>query len=132
MRQSGSEGLRITSGRGDILTQISGQMTIFDFLQTEDTENLDDMTDEYLMQKMYEATGLKFVYDAGTSEVLGLNYFKCKVKRREYECYFSTYAYDDHKRFISVGVSESLWGSGAPCDSLSEAIQTMKRYIERK
>ena len=88
------------------MTQISGQMTIFDFLQTEDTENLDDMTDEYLMQKMYEATGLKFVYDAGTSEVLGLNYFKCKVKRREYECYFSTYAYDDHKRFISVGVSE--------------------------
>ena len=111
---------------------MDGQMTIFDFLKVDDDVCLDDMTDEDLMQKMYEATGLKFVLDASSSEAIGCNYYKCKRKNRVYECYFDNYSFGDKKRFISVAFNEPLRGSASPCDSLSEAIETMQRYLKKE
>lgn len=112
---------------------MEGQMTIWDFIQADDDQtDIETMTDEYLVQKMQEATGLKFTYNKYFSDSLHRNYYEAKSKKKRYELYFDRYTMEDNKsRFISVGYDEALGGAGCPCDSLESAIKVMKAWMSR-
>lgn len=107
---------------------MTGQMSIFDFIAPEirDTEDLDDLTEAEMVQRISEATGLDFVKSKKWEE------YEAKQGKAVFTVHYSRYNMtDNHNRFISVGWDLKTSGGGSPCDSLKEAIARIKKYIVR-
>ena len=111
------------------------QLSIFDFLPSE--EDLDTLDEYGMIRRVEEGTGLKFTEDKTAPSWLGSRYFAAKVKKVEFECYYSTYfpevTWRKNKtlRFISCGWASKTSGQGSPCDTVEEAIDFFKRAFAR-
>lgn len=107
---------------------LEGQMTIFDFLPA--PSDLDDLPEEEMVRIVGERTGLKF-------QLLKLHndfyQYEAKIGKAKITINYSRYFPKIYhgKRFISVSYMNGTGGGGAPCDTLDEAVEMLKRYIER-
>ena len=107
---------------------MTGQMSIFDFIAPEirDTEDLDDLTEAEMVQRISEATGLNFVKSKRWDE------YEAKRGKAIFTVHYSRYNMTgNHNRFISVGWDLKTSCGGSPCDSVKEAIDRIKKYIEK-
>ena len=107
------------------------QMTIFDFIPSE----LETTPIETIVERISAALGMKFQWNEYLEE------YQCKNKGIEVTFGLSRYFSDDDDvtsdeptgdLFIGIGVEyKAHGGMGCPCDSIDEAIDTLKRNIER-
>ena len=110
--------------------EVAGQMSIFDWMRSKtDDIPVEDMAEDYLIERMQESTGLKFIkkdFTAG-SECR----YEAKHKKITYECSLDRLVVEPYSRFIGVGYGSTTEGGGRICDSLQKAIDCMKGFIER-
>lgn len=103
------------------------QMTIFDFLKS---PSLDDLPEEEMVRRVSEATGLLFKLDSDSR--LDSNHYEAKKGKARFSVQYSNYDLMDNKnRFIGIGWDTPKAGGGSPCDSLDEAIEKMRTYMQR-
>ena len=115
------------------------QLSIFDFLPSEDADDLDTLDEYEMIRRVEEGTGLKFTEDKTAPSWLGERYFFAEVKKVKFDCHYSKYfpevTWRKNKtlRFISCGYEcKKTWsGCGAPADTVEEAIEFFKRAFER-
>lgn len=103
------------------------QMTIFDFLQPDQSEYPDINT-------ISEAEAVRIVGDALGVEFVWSEFFQTwqAVKRKvkltlDYD-HFDLI--DNHDLFLNVGYDCKMGGGGAPCESIEEAIKYLKTRVE--
>ncbi len=107
----------------DAMTQIPGQMSIFDFIELHENA-LDDLPESEMVKMIANATGLNFCYID--------SFWGWRVKKRrvtfsvEYDNYI-----EDGRRFIGADWQTSTQGASSPCDSVQEAIEFFQRAIKR-
>lgn len=95
-----------------------GQMSIFDLMPQ-------DMPDDEgeMVRIIGNRLGMHFTHDTF------LNEWRCKIKgftvSLEYDNYMTS-----GKRFIGVGVNSQKWGAGAPCDSIDEAVEWLRKQLK--
>ncbi len=106
---------------------MDGQMTIFDYLKAKPV-SFDDLPEPEMIRQITEMTGLNFV-KADRAKWAEYDYYFAKDKGVEYECGYSNYLIDDFRKFIDVGWSYKTSGGGSPCDSVDEAVATLKKYM---
>jgi hypothetical protein len=109
---------------------MDGQMTIFDYLKS-DEEDLETLPIEYMIKRVEEATGLNFMdsYKLPSGSVR----YEAKIKKVVF-----TIGYDralwkswEGKRFISAGyMVGTRYGSDAPYTSLKFAIEMINSDIK--
>ena len=101
--------------------EIPGQMSIFDLLPAESLENIPE---EEMVIQIGNALGVNFVKD----QILGD--YRAKIGQSVLSLHYSYYqgCFNDEK-FISCGVydKKNNCGSGAPRDSIQEAIEWFER-----
>lgn len=107
---------------------LEGQMTIFDFLPA--PSDLDELPEEEMVRIVGERTGLKFQLRDLKTEFYQ---YETKIGKAKITVNYSNYFSEvcNGKRFISVGYMNGTGGAGAPCDSVDDAVEIIKRYIER-
>ena len=102
------------------------QLDIFAFLYA-DLINNDLYPTKYnkkqIAQRISELTGLDFTRCED-------GYYRASKNKALIDFHFSTYA-DSNKMFIGVGWSYKTMGGGCPCDTLNEACEKIKQYMER-
>lgn len=102
-------------------TEIPGQMSIFDLLPAESLENIPE---EEMVIQIGNALGVTFVKDKHLGD------YRAKVGQSVLSVEYSYYdgCFNDAK-FISCGVDDKKnhCGSGAPRDSIKEAIEWFER-----
>lgn len=101
------------------------QMTIFDYLQDADMEVTADNEAE-IVRRLSEKTGLDFTL----KDLRGFKYYLARVGKTDIELNFSTY-YESTKHFVGVSWNYKTSGGSCPCDTLNEAYNKIKTYIER-
>ena len=103
------------------------QMSIFDFIPIPE-QSLEDMTDDEIVRKIEEGTGLKFWLNTRFG-----NYYETKVRGVTFYIHMSRYDLDDNQnRFIGVGWDKKSEGASAPRDSVKEAIDWIKTQIRTR
>ena len=104
-----------------MITQIPGQLSLFDLLPE---ESLDDIPEEEMAKRIGDAIGVKFIYDSF------FNDYRAKVGHSILMVEYSNYigCYND-ARFIGCGIDDKKnhCGASAPIDSIAEAIQWFER-----
>ena len=102
------------------------QMSIFDFLEV-DYGDINNMTEEDMVRKIHEATGLNFRY---RDSMFG---WEAKEGKVRYNVKYSNYNESIHngRRHISCGWQTKMEGCGVPRDSLEEAIDFLKTARQR-
>ena len=111
-----------------------GQMTIFDFLPA--PSDLDELPEEEMVRIVGERTGLKFQLlnlKPHNQYFDDLYQYEAKIGKAKITIHYSRYFPELYhgKRFISVSYMHGTGGAGAPCDTLDEAVEMLKMYIER-
>jgi hypothetical protein len=108
---------------------MDGQMTIFDFLPPPE-DDLETLDEEVMVARIAERTGLIFKKQP-SDRWLEHPTYEAKYKKATIEVQYSRYdTLDDNnnKRFIGVGYSFAKGGGGSPCDTLTKAVDRIKRY----
>lgn len=104
---------------------MTGQMTIWDFLPP---ENLEDISEEEMVQRVGEAVGVVFTWNDFLKE------YQAKIKGYTLSVEYDRYIVDDEtgkgRRFIGVGFMKKNEGAAGPCDSIDEAIKWFKKRKE--
>ena len=101
------------------------QMTIFDYLS-----ELDSIPEEEMVRQVGEAVGMVFkrVQADWFEESVGGGWYEArKSKHEKYELNYDTYLDGTNRRFIGAGWQYKTSGGGAPCDTIQEAIDYIKR-----
>lgn len=106
-----------------------GQMSIFDLM---DRIVLEDMSEEEMIAEVMRSTGLEFKLQEYPGYKTTIHEYECKYKGAKFTCNYSKY-FDDGARFISCGYSrrKNYEGAGSPCDSIDEAVDFFKFYMQR-
>ena len=107
------------------------QTSLFDFIP-DNTSELDTLSEHDMIKAISEATGLIFSKHEADWLKSGYSEFKAKRGKYTFSAHFSNYfpEVNEGKKHISIGFSYNLGGGGSPCDSLEEAINRMKYYIQ--
>jgi hypothetical protein len=108
---------------------MDGQMTIFDFIPPPE-DDLETLDEEVMVARIAERTGLIFKKQP-SDRWLEHPTYEAKYKKATIEVQYSRYdTLDDNnnKRFIGVGYSFAKGGGGSPCDTLTKAVDRIKRY----
>ena len=102
----------------------SGQLTIFDLLPPEDDLNIPI---EEAARIIGSAIGVKMVWNDFFKE------FQGKTKEKIIICIsYSRYlGCNDERKFLGVDVNYKTAGAGSPCDSIPEAIEYIRKQIDR-
>ena len=115
---------------------IDGQLSIFDWMEDFDHANeakqaaglpeLEKITEEEAARIIGARIGVNFVYDPSFGE------YKAKVGEITLNMNYDNYdeSVHDGRRMISVGYSGKRFGGGSPTDSIDEAVECLKSYIE--
>lgn len=99
-----------------------GQMTLTDWCGN---EALEGISEEQMVKIIGDAVGMDFKYH---DELWGWEYKKGKVYcSLQYDNYDMT---DSHRQFIGVDIRTKQTNLSAPCDSIDEAIELIKRKLE--
>lgn len=110
------------------------QLTIFDVIEPE-CQDWQDMSLKELATYIGDRTGLHFIPDTRFHGEFNeyIAYYTSKVFFTVGIGHYTTYDERNGKPFISVEYENKNdhSGSGAPCDSLEEAISYFKSYTER-
>ncbi len=97
------------------------------------TPNFDTMTIEEAVEQIAAATGLDFKpNDYITTD--NQQEYEAKVKKIKVTVRFSHYSAGTHngRRHLGIGIMNAqMEGYGAPCDSVEEAIEDIKKHLER-
>lgn len=112
-----------------------GQISIYEWLKP-NQEDLNTLPEEDMIQQIANATGLEFhridfenVYADYSHE------YEARKHKVRYTANYDNYMIGDHARFIAVGCNAFpagyKEGSGAPCDSIDEAITWIKKRMEK-
>ena len=111
---------------------MDGQMTIFDFLPAPNI-SLEDMSDEEMISTLESATGLSFSKIEWRWDDKVQYEYEAKKGNVKYTASFSRYLTDNRDRIIMVGYErkKNYEGGGAPCESLEEAVNWLKRQMRR-
>lgn len=111
---------------------MSYQMTVFDLLDTPEWTN---MTLKQIAAYISEQTGLNFIPDTRFHGEFNeyIAYYTNKVFFTVGLGKYETYDERNGKPLIDVGYEnkKDLSGGGAPCDSLEEAIEYFRFFLER-
>lgn len=104
---------------------MNGQMTIFDFIQTE-YPTLTEITEAEAVRIVGESVGVEFKF---RDDFWGWEYKPNKkvTCRMQYD----NYLFDNNDLFLGVDIGMSLGGSSMPCDTLEEAVRFFKNEIPR-
>ena len=112
---------------------MDGQMTIFEFLPQE--SDFAAMPEAQVIRIISDRIGIELKY----TEYGDFHEYSAKVGKLTITAKISTYlcthgesgtVIDGHK-FISVGYGNSNGGAGSPCDSIDEAVEFLKKAIEK-
>ena len=102
-----------------------GQLSIFDYMKPKE---LYDLSEAEMIKRLSERTGLNFIYvPLRWTETKGE--YKATVKKAEFTAGYDCYA-DSMTRFIAIEWAVFTSGGGSPCDSIDEAVERLKYYIE--
>ena len=103
---------------------MDGQMTLMDWCGN---EHLDGISEEQMAKIIGQAVGMEFKY---RDELFGWEYKKGKLLCRvQYDNYNMM---DSHRLFIGVDIHTTHSNCSAPCDTLDEAINFIKKHLEVK
>ena len=115
---------------------IDGQLSIFDWMKDFDPAKeakqaagipeLEKINEEEAARIIGARIGVNFVYDPSFGE------YKAKVGKITLNMNYDNYdeSVHDGRRMISVGYSGKHFGGGSPTDSIDEAVECLKSYIE--
>ncbi len=102
---------------------MEGQMSIFDCIKPEELEDLEEIQ---IICRLRDATGLDFKKkDYGD----GMYTYEAKKGKAKFEAHYSRYSFENHKRYISIGVNMGTSGSCGPCNSVEAAIKSLQAKI---
>lgn len=107
------------------------QMTIFDFLEPETKDNIESLSLEEIAKIAGEALGITF--QKGRLETEN-EYYEAKIGKRikvsvDKSQYFP--GINDGRWFIGADIVSGTSGSSAPCDSIEEMIEWLRKQIRR-
>lgn len=102
-------------------TAIPGQMSIFDLIPA---ESLEKIPEEEMVRQIGNALGVRFVKDNYLGD------YRAKIGQSVLSLHYSYYhGCFNNAKFISCGIDDKKnhCGSGAPRDSIQEAIEWFER-----
>lgn len=115
---------------------IDGQLSIFDWMEDFDPAKeakqaaglpeIGKITEEEAARIISAMIGVKFVYNPLLEE------YQAKVGKITLDMHYDHYdeSVNDGKLMICVGCTGKRFGSGSPADSIDEAVEYLKSYIE--
>ena len=94
-----------------------GQISMFDSIEM--------MSEEDIVERIGNEVGIKFTkYDDFWGWI-----YKTKTARIRLGC--SRYSFGDERRFISCSYDYKNGGQSGPCESIEQAVNTVRMYLER-
>lgn len=105
------------------------ELTLFDFFPGMVPEkSINDLTLEELSRILSERLNVPFKIQRKYRDFT----LACaRVGKADIEVDFGNYNSENGERFIAVDVKTKLAGAGRPCDSIEEAVSSLKTLIER-
>lgn len=101
---------------------MEAQMSIFDYIEPEELEELEEIV---MINRLGEATGLDFKKKEYGD---GMYSYEARKGKARFHAHYSRYNMESHKRYISIGCDIGTEGRTGPCDSVDEAIKSL--YIK--
>lgn len=105
-----------------------GQMSIFDFMDQEET-GIGDMTSKQLAEIIGQAIGVDFKPSGWKDEYeFKKKKYSMSIRKSHYAC--DTGMNKEGDPFISCGYSYGIGGAGSPIDTISGAITFFKKFMK--